>query len=291
MSKRFPKPDITLDGIYSKFADESFCKDFLLDIRFEKGFACPFCGGSEYRRIRSRHLLRCKFCKADISATNGTFMHRTHIPLRLWIVTAFLIMSNKCSVSAVTLMRNLGVTYKTAWYILHRIRKAMKCREERYLLDGIVELDDTYLGAPTHGKKRGRGTEKVKMIVALSKNAAGNPEYVKMSDVPNLKGITVGRFARDNIRAGSKIESDNARSYKKPLAQKYFHVFETYDPTSGQLNWMHKVISNFKAMIMGTYHGNEKIHTALYAAEYCYKFNRRKLGNSAYLRLLAALVQ
>jgi len=75
------------------------------------------------------------------------------------------------------------------------------------------------------------------------------------------------------------------------LAQKYFHVFETYDPTSGQLNWMHKVISNFKAMIMGTYHGNEKIHTALYAAEYCYKFNRRKLGNSAYLRLLAALVQ
>ena len=95
MSKRFPKPEITLDGIYSKFADESFCKDFLLDIRFEKGFACPFCGGSEYRRIRSRHLLRCKFCKADISATNGTFMHRTHIPLRLWIVTSFLIMSNK----------------------------------------------------------------------------------------------------------------------------------------------------------------------------------------------------
>ncbi|WP_024857411.1 IS1595 family transposase [Ruminococcus albus] len=236
MSKRFPKPEITLDGIYSKFADEGFCKDFLLDIRFEKGFACTFCGGSEYLRIRSRHLLRCKFCKADISATNGTFMHRTHIPLRLWIVTAFLIMSNKCSVSAVTLMRSLGVTYKTAWYILQCIRKAMKCREERYLLDEIVELDDTYLGAPTHGKMRGRGTEKVKMIVALSKNAAGNPEYVKMSDVPNLKGITVGRFARDNIRAGSKIESDNARSYKKPLAQKYFHVFETYDPTSGQLN-------------------------------------------------------
>ena len=291
MSKRFPKPEITLDGIYSKFADESFCKDFLLDIRFEKGFACPFCGGSEYRRIRSRHLLRCKFCKADISATNGTFMHRTHLPLRLWIVTAFLIMSNKCSVSAVTLMRSLGVTYKTAWYMLHRIRKAMKRREERYLLDGIVELDDTYLGAPTHGKKRGRGTEKIKIIVALSKNTAGKPKYLKMTDVPNLKSITVGKFARKNIHEGSKIESDNAQSYKKPLAQKYFHVFETYDPTSGQLNWTHKVISNFKAMIAGTYHGNEKIHTALYAAEFCYKFNRRKLGNSAYLRLLAALVQ
>ena len=291
MSKRFPKPEITLDGIYSKFADEGFCKDFLLDIRFANGFACPFCGGSEFRRIKTRHLLRCKFCKADISATNGTFMHKTHLPLRLWIVTAFLVMSNKSSVSAVTLMRTLGVTYKTAWYVLHRIRKAMKCREERYLLDGIVELDDTYLGAPTHGKKRGRGTEKVKIIVALSKSAAGCPLYLKMTDVPNLKGVTVGRFARKNIRQGSKIESDNASSYKKPLAQKYFHVFETYDPASGRLDWTHKVISNFKAMIAGTYHGNEKIHTSLYAAEYCYKFNRRKFGNGAYLRLLAALVQ
>jgi len=112
-----------------------------------------------------------------------------------------------------------------------------------------------------------------------------------MSDVPISKGITVGRFARDNIHTGSKIESDNARNYKKPLTQKYFHVFETYDPTSGQLNWTNKVISNFKEMIAGTYHGNEKIHTALYATEYCYKFNRRTLGNIAYLRLLAALVQ
>ena len=243
MSKRFPKPEITLDRIYSKFADEEYCKDFLIDVRFEKGFACPFCGGSECRKIRTRHLLRCKSCKADISATNGTFMNRTCLPLRLWIVTAFLVMSNKCSVSAVTLMRTLGVTYKTAWYVLHRIRKAMKCREERYLLDGIVELDDTYLGAPTHGKKRGRGTEKVKIIAALSKNEAGCPMFLKMTDVPNLRVITVGKFARDNIHEDSKIESDNARSYKKPLAQKYFHVFETYDPTSGQLNWTHKVIS------------------------------------------------
>ena len=291
MSKRFPKPTITLDGICSKFADEGFCKDFLLDIRFANGFACPFCGGSEFRRIKTRHLLRCKFCKADISATNGTFMHKTHLPLRLWIITAFLVMSNKSSVSAVTLMRTLGVTYKTAWYILHRIRKAMKCREERYLLDGIVELDDTYLGAPTHGKKRGRGTEKSKIIVALSKSAEGYPKYLKMADVSDLTGATVGRFARKNIHKGSKIESDNANGYKKPLAEDYFHVFETYDPASGQLAWTHKVISNFKSVIGGTYHGDEKIHTSLYLAEYCYKFNRRKLGNDAYLNLLAALVQ
>jgi hypothetical protein len=131
----------------------------------------------------------------------------------------------------------------------------MKCREERYLLDGIVELDDTYLGAPTHGKKCGRGTEKTKMIVALSKSESGHPMHLKMTDVPNLKGVTVGKFACRNIHQGSKIESDNARGYKKPLAQKNFHVFETYDPKISQLNWTHKVISNFKAMIAGTYHG------------------------------------
>jgi hypothetical protein len=73
-----------------------------------------------------------------------------------------------------------------------------------------------------------------------------------------------------NIHQGAKIESDNACGYKKPLAQIYFHVFEIYDPESDQPNWTHKVISNFKAMIAGTYHGNEKTHTALYAAEFCY---------------------
>ena len=62
MSNRFPKPEITLDRIYSEFADEGYCKDFLLDIRFENGFACPFCGGSECCKIRTRHLLRCKSC-------------------------------------------------------------------------------------------------------------------------------------------------------------------------------------------------------------------------------------
>ncbi|WP_294483798.1 transposase [uncultured Ruminococcus sp.] len=98
MSKRFQKPEITLDGIYSKFADEWLSKDFLLDIRFENGFVCSLCGGSECRRFRTRHLLRCKSCKTDISATNGTFIHRTRLPLRLWIFTTLLVMSNKCSV-------------------------------------------------------------------------------------------------------------------------------------------------------------------------------------------------
>ena len=81
-SKTFPKPEITLDGTYSRFVDEGFCKDFLLDVRFEKVFACPFCVGSECRRIKTCHLLRCQSYKADISATNGTFTHRTRLPLR-----------------------------------------------------------------------------------------------------------------------------------------------------------------------------------------------------------------
>ncbi|WP_296791836.1 IS1595 family transposase [Ruminococcus sp.] len=133
-------------------------------------------------------------------------------------------------------MRYLGVTYKTAWFMLHRIRKAMKCHEERYLLDGIVELNDTYLGAPTHSQKRGRGTKKTKIIVALSKSEAGHPMYLKMTEVQNLKGVTVGKFASRNIHQGAKIESDNARGYNRPLAQKYFHVFKTYNPESGQMN-------------------------------------------------------
>ena len=96
------------------------------------------------------------------------------------------------------------------------------------------------------------GTKKAKIIAALSKNETGCPMFLKMTDVLNLKGVTVGRFAKKNIHECSKIESDNARSCKKTLAQKYFHVFETYNPTNDRLSWTHKVISNFKVIIART---------------------------------------
>ena len=289
MSRKFPKSQVTIIDLFDRFSDEKVCREFLFDVRFAKGFACPYCGDSRYGKIESRGLYRCKGCRKQISPTSGTFMHGTHIKLRIWIIAAYLFMTDKGGMSAVNMIRKLGVTYKTAWYILHRFRKAMKKRDERYVLDEIVEFDDTSVGGPTHGKKRGRGSEKTKVMVAVSVTENHKMRYAKMVSVPNLKGVTVGKFAKKNVREGSLIESDNASSYKKPLADKYFHQFKTYEV--GDLAELHTVISNMKRMIDGTYYSISKKHTDLYLAEYCYRFNRRSLGELNYKNLLAAMVQ
>lgn len=291
MNAHFPKSKMTLIDLFNKFSDENYCREYLFEMRFKKGFVCPFCGCSECGKIATRHMLRCKYCRKQISPTNGTFMHGTHIKLKYWIIAAYLFMTDKGGLSAINLMKKLHMTYKTAWYLLYRFRKAMKTREERYFLEGVVQFDDTYVGSPTHGGKRGRGTDKIKVMVALSLTDKKQPKYLKMASVPNLKGITVGKFAVKNIKEGSTIESDNASSYKKPLADKYFHKFKTYNADDGDLMWLHKMISNLKRGINGTYFHIGAKYVDLYLAEFCYRFNRRKIGETNYENLLAAMVQ
>ena len=291
MNANFPKSKMTLIDLFDKYSDEGVCRDFMYDLRFKHGFVCPHCGGTECGKIATRHLLRCKNCRKQISPTSGTFMHGTHVNLRTWIIAAYLFMTDKGGMSALNLMRNIGVTYKTAWYILKRFRMAMKKREERYLLDGIIEFDDTYVGAPTHGGKRGRGTNKIKVIVALSLTDKRKPGYLKMVSAPNLKGITIGKFAVKNIKEGSIIESDNASSYKKPLADKYFHHFKTYNAEDGNLKWLHTMISNLKRELDGTYFHVGVKYADLYLAEFCYRFNRREKGELNFENLMAAMVQ
>ena len=120
MNRRFPKSVTTVTYLYERFGDEKTCRDFMFGLRFARGFVCPHCGDSRFGKIESRGLYRCKGCRKQISPTSGTFMNGTHIKLRLWIIAAYLFMTDKGGMSAVNLMRNLGVTYKTAWFMLHR---------------------------------------------------------------------------------------------------------------------------------------------------------------------------
>ena len=260
----FPKAKFSIVDFSTRYSSEESCRELFFRLRFPHGSVCPHCGGTQLGMVRTRGLYRCRSCRKQISATSGTVFHGTHIKLNLWLWAMYLFTVDKRGCSAVQLMTKLRVTYKTAWYILHRLRIAMSHRESRYLLDGLVELDDAYLGTATHGKKRGRGTEKAK--------------------------IMVGKFARRSIVEGTHISSDNARSYKKGLAEKYFHHFKTFDPAGTELVTLHTFISNFKAFIIGTYHGAERVHLQLYLDEFCFRFNRRRYRESMFERLLNAAV-
>lgn len=210
------------------------------------------------------------------------------MPLTQWFLAFYFVCQDKRGISAVQLAAMLGTTYKTAWSMLRRIRAAMGQRNGLHQLNGVIEFDDAYFGGPTAGKKRGRGTEKSKVFVALSLNERGNPCFLKMQVTPNIKQVSVKKFAHAAFADGSVIHSDGYRSYI-PALEGYTHKHRSYDPGSGLLHWLHIVISNAKAFILGTYHGLPKKNLQSYLDEYSFRFSRRYFGGALLDRLALAV--
>jgi transposase-like protein len=218
-------------------------------------------------------------------------MHRTHLPLTIWFWAIYLTARDKRGISATQLAAELELSYETAWYLLHRIRKAMSQRDRDYLLSGIVELDDTYFGASEQGSKRGRGTSKTSILVAISKDDKGRPQYLKMQVIDNLKGETIGTFAKANIAPGATIQSDAYRSYHKPLVKDFNHQYDVFDSDTDMLHWLHMVVGNAKAFLLGTYHGNCRDYLQSFLDEFCYRFNSCWFKDELFSRLLHAVTQ
>ena len=280
--KRYP-----LGTFLKRFSTEEQCQKYLATLRWKEGYVCPKCGCCHAYRL-SNGRYQCAQCRHQVSVTAGTVLHKTHMPLTQWFLAFYLVCQDKRGISAVQLSCQLGTTYKTAWYMLKRIRAAMGQRDKKHLLSGVIEFDDSYFGGSTVGQKRGRGTEKAKVFVALSVDGLGNPRYLKMMVSPNIKQASVKKFVQSAFAKGSTIRSDGYRSYI-PVLEGYAHEQKPYDPDSGLLHWLHIVVSNAKAFILGTYHGLSKASLQSYLDEYCFRFSRRSFG-SALLELLALAV-
>ena len=162
---------------------------------------------------------------------------------------------DKRGCSAMKLHKDLSLPYNTAWYLHKRIQSAMSHREERYMLEDIIQFDDAYVGSAKKGGKRGRGTKKSKFLAALSTDGEDRPRYLKLKVVNDLKGKTIGKFAKKYIKSGASVRSDAYRSYRKPLVNDYLHEYKKSASDPAHLKWLHTVISNCKAFIQGTYHG------------------------------------
>ena len=270
-SKRYP-----LGAFMNEFSTEAKCREYMANLRWAGGFVCPKCG-CRHACLLSNGRYQCADCRRQTSVTAGTVLHKSHMPLTQWFLAFYFVSQDKRGISAVQLAAMLGTTYKTAWSMLRRIRIAMGQRDETHQLCGVIEFDDAYFGGPTVGKKRGRGTEKAKVFVAVSLDERGNPLYAKMRVTQKIKRACVKKFAHAAFAPGSTSHSDGYRSYI-PALKDYTHEHKPYDPNSGLLHWLHIVISNAKAFILGTYHGLPKKHLQAYLDEYCFRFSRRDFG-------------
>jgi transposase-like protein len=276
-----------------QFNSEDACREHLYRMRWPEGFVCPKCRAlSEPFHIKSRNLHQCKHCNHQTSVTAGTVMEKTRIPLVKWFWAMFLMSHDKRGCSAMQLSTELKLCYSSAWFLCHRIRSAMGERDTQYVLSGCIEADDAFFGAPTSNGKRGRGTDKTVVLVGLSLNEKGHPQYAKMQVSPNVQGETIASFAEENIEQGATIASDGYASYRILSEKGFIHEGKICNPVSDpeHLKWLHTIISNVKVFIAGTYHGLGEKHLQRYLDEFCYRFNRRKFTLQHFDRTLFACI-
>ena len=275
---------ITFTAFRSRFATEADCREYLFQTRFPEGFVCPKCGCTEYYLIQSRYTCQCKHCRRQTSVTAGSVMHRTHLPLTVWFWTIHLCATDKRGISASALSGQLCICYESAWYLLKRIRSAMSDRDKNYQLSGLIEMDEAYLGGPRPGGKRGRGTEQPKMVAAMSKTHSGKPLFLHLQLIPDVTTRTLQSFVDTHLKAGSTVECDAYKSYSAlKNVDCVSRKFET-----GDLKWLHTAISNFKAFILGTYHGRCQDYQP-YLNEFCFRFSRRGVRTELFSRLTRAV--
>lgn len=288
MSKH-PK-EMSFVAFQREFPDDDACRKYMFEKRWSDGFRCPVCGTSKYYEIASRQLYQCSnpACRHQASATAGTVMHRSKVPLHIWFWAIFLVVHDKRGMSALALQRQLGMTYKTSWLLLHKIREGMASREESWLVDGTVEMDEAFFGGSTTGKKRGRGTEKATVMVSLSLLDGNKPTFVKMQLISDMTSKSVEETANKTIKKGSCIISDGYHSYRCLAEKGYCHRPKKFNPTDEpeHLKWMHTIIANAKAFIQGTYHGLDQKHLQAYLHEFCYRFNIRNRHGKKFKHLL-----
>ena len=277
-----------------RYGTEKACKDKLFAFKWPNGFRCPRCACNEHYFLETKELYQCKQCKHQTSLTVGTVMQRTRTPLMKWFWAIFLVSTDKRGLSALSLSRKIGVTYKTAWLMLHKIRLAMESRDAEYQLAGFIQVDDAFFkgGQGNGGDKSGRGTRKVPVVVmaAFKEDAL---TFAKMKVIENVDSKNIKSTLREHVTLGQTIMSDGLPAYNIAKTLGHTHLPHVVYPKKGEpdfdaFKWINILVSNAKAFILGTYHGVRKKHLQKYLDEFCYRFNRRWWPDELFDRLLMA---
>jgi transposase-like protein len=285
---------LSLREFQERFATEDACVQFMARSRWPDGFVCPKCQNSRGYWVGSRRAYECSSCGYQASVTAGTALHRSRVPLRLWFWAMYLCATDKRGVSAAALQAKIGVSYPTAWFMLHRIRRAMADRDSGHLLSGDIDLDDAYVGGkskatPGTNNKSGFASDKARVMVALSLRE-GRPESLRLglhTGPVNSAGVLA--FAQATIADGSHVVTDASSVYNVLTKRSLTHTPKTYYREGHQfLKWLHVVVSNLKAFINGTYHGLSRAHLQAYLDEFAYRFSRRRDHNGLFSRLVCA---
>jgi len=282
------KGPATIVELMERFPDEAACVEFLRKLRWPNGFVCPRCGARESVTIRTRRLEQCRACRHQASLTAGTLLHRTRKPLRLWFVAIFFLGRHKTGISALQLQKDLGLgSYKTAWSWLHKLRSALRERPE-FRLTGLVEADETYVGARNERGVRGRRLAGKSLVAALVENRGERAGSLRMQVLPAASQAELGPFVRGAIdQARATVKTDGWSGYRGLEAEGYAHqpipLARSWGDAALRLPAIHLVFGLAKRWLLGTHHGAVSAkHLQTYLDEYVFRFNRRTAKSIAH---------
>ena len=270
---------MNLVQLVQEFADDSKCRAYIEALRWPEKIACPRCKADKIYPIRERDQFVCDGCSYQFSATAGTIFHDSHLPLWKWFIAVYLMAESKKGMSANQLKRTLKVSYKTAWYLCHRIRKAMT-EVNPAPLKGTVELDETYIGGKRHWKNRTYLRNKQMVLGAIerngpirlkvekrSKNASQQivHEWIKETTSPSVECLMT-----DGHPAYFGIEDSDTKH------ESVDHAHREYVRGNAHINSIENAWSLFKRSLIGSYHKVSAKHLDAYLDEFEWRFNNRK---------------
>jgi hypothetical protein len=287
---------LSMPEFLKDYGTEAQCEQALEAVRWPEGFRCPRCAGEGHCVLRDgpRKVFQCSACRHQASLIAATVFQGTKLPLTTWFLAIYLISQAKTGLSALALKRQLGVSYPTAWLIHHKLMQAMADREERYVLEGKVQVDDAYLGGERTGGKVGRGSEnKVAFVAAVSLTEEDRPLRVRLTPVPGFTLRAVAAWAKDHLAPGSAVFSDGLACFGAVTEAGCTHhptVMAGRKPREvPEFKWINTVLGNLKTSLSGCYHAFDfRKYAARYLAAFCYRFNRRFDLRTLHQRLLVA---
>ena len=277
------------------FPDNKTAENWFVEQRWPVGVCCPECGSLDVqqRRTRKPQPYRCRDCRKDFSVRTGTLMHGTNLGYRTWAFAIYMVVTNLKSVSSMKLHRDLKITQKTAWHLMHRIRENWEDRSSAFT--GPVEVDETYMG----GKRANMSNSKRKKLANTGRGSVGKTAIVGVKDratkqvaakvVNSTNAETLQGFVKDHTAPQATVYSDDATAYNAlPFNHSIIkHSLSEYVNGDVHTNGIESLWSMIKRAHMGTFHKLSPKHLDRYVQEFAGRHNMRELDTIRQMGMVA----